>query len=136
MKLKRNLLIRIFNILLMLMIFSNFCINSGIVFAEKKDSGVDEIISAMESTSEPTMETESGLLGTINSVIGLIQVAGSGISILVITIVGIRYILSSPQEKADLKKSAMPIIIGCVLLFGAVNIVAIIEKFSMVFHDA
>ena len=60
----------------------------------------------------------------MNAVVGLIQIAGTGISVLIVTILGIKYMFASSSDKADIKKMAMPIIIGCVLLFGAVNLVA------------
>lgn len=72
----------------------------------------------------------NGLLASINGVIGLLQLVGSGIAIIVVTILGIKYILASPSDKADVKKSIMPILIGCILLFGGVNIVAMIANIS------
>lgn len=62
----------------------------------------------------------------INSVIKIIQVAGSGISLIVVTMLGVKYMMASAQEKADLKKSIVPILIGCVLLFAGANLVGII----------
>lgn len=72
----------------------------------------------------------TGIFNAINGVIGLIQYVGSGIALIVITILGIKYILASPSEKADVKKSVMPILIGCILLFGGVNIAAAIATFT------
>lgn len=72
----------------------------------------------------------NGIPGAINKIIGLLQLTGSGIAIIVVTILGIKYILASPSEKADVKKSILPIIIGCVLLFGGVNLAAAIADFS------
>ena len=66
----------------------------------------------------------------INTVIGLLQVAGTGISIIVVTVLGIKYLLASPSEKADTKKAILPIVIGCVLLFGAVNLMAAISDMA------
>ena len=74
--------------------------------------------------------SDGGIGGAINSVIGLIQFAGTGIALVTITVLGIKYILASPSEKADVKKAIMPIIIGCILLFGAVNIVAMMANFT------
>ena len=62
----------------------------------------------------------------LNKIIGLMQVAGTGIALVVITLLGIKYMLASPSEKADTKKMIMPILIGCILLFAAVNIVSTI----------
>ena len=71
-----------------------------------------------------------GVISAINSVIGLFQFAGTGIAVFVVTVLGIKYMLAAPSEKADVKKNIMPIIIGCILLFGAVNIVSVILTVS------
>lgn len=71
-----------------------------------------------------------GIKGAINTVIGLLQVAGTGIALVVITMLGIKYLIASPSEKADTKKQIMPILIGCILLFGAVNITAAIADLA------
>lgn len=94
----------------------------------------DDVLSklnGMSAVSEPeTVDTGKGIGGAINSIIGLLQVTGSGIALIVITILGIKYILASPSEKADVKKSIMPIIIGCVLLFGGVQLAGAIAHFA------
>ena len=92
---------------------------------------VNAIISSMEGTSEMATGGD-GIKSAINNVIGLIQVAGTGISVVVVTMLGIKYLLASPSEKADVKKQIAPILTGCVLLFGAVNLVAIIADFALV----
>ena len=92
---------------------------------------MDQIISKMKGVeSLPSDANGSRVTNTINNVIGLIQLAGTGISLIVITLLGIKYILASPSEKADTKKQIMPILIGCILLFGAVNIVGIMVEAS------
>ena len=75
-------------------------------------------------------KNDSGLGKVINIAIGLIQVAGTGISLIVITICGIKYMIASAQEKADLKKQVTPIVIGCVLLFAGSNIIGIIANLA------
>ena len=95
------------------------------------DAGVDKIINSMNGTSAIT-ETSTGVGNTINNIIGLIQLAGTGISVIVVTMLGIKYLLASPSEKADVKKQIAPIVTGCILLFGAVNLVAIVADFALV----
>lgn len=97
---------------------------------------VTSIISSMNGTSDLSQVDGNKISSTINNVIGLIQVAGTGISVVVVTMLGIKYILASPSEKADVKKQIAPILIGCVLLFGAVNLVAIVADFSLVLGDS
>ena len=95
-------------------------------------SDVTNLISSMDGTSDLSQVSGNKISDTINNVIGLIQLAGTGISVVVVTMLGIKYILASPSEKADVKKQIAPILIGCVLLFGAVNLVAIVADFSLV----
>ncbi len=90
---------------------------------------VDDVIDKMSGVNKVSEKGSSGRIAKIlNAVIRLIQIAGTGISVLVVTIVGIKYMWSSPSEKADMKKMAVPIITGCVLLFAATNLVAIVAS--------
>lgn len=74
--------------------------------------------------------TDTGIIGGINMIIGLMQIAGTGVALIMISVLGIKYILASVEEKAEIKKTALPVVIGAVLLFGAVNLIAILENFS------
>ena len=106
---------------------------SAIIFIPKTyASDVTNLISSMDGTSDLSQVSGNKISDTMNNVIGLIQLAGTGISVVVVTMLGIKYILASPSEKADVKKQIAPILIGCVLLFGAVNLVAIVADFSLV----
>lgn len=90
---------------------------------------IDTIISGMKDVPNVNAGSTSGKIGSVlNAVIRLIQVAGTGVSVLTVTMLGIKYMLASTSEKADIKKMAMPIIVGCVLLFAAVNLVGIIAS--------
>lgn len=88
-----------------------------------------EVVDLMGNVTTPD-NSGSGVKNAINNVIGLFQFAGTGIAVFVVTALGIKYMLAAPSEKADVKKNIMPIIIGCILLFGAVNIVSIILTVS------
>ena len=105
-------------LLILLILFINVigCCNN--VFA--KGTKMEDLIGAKSpmkkvSTPDETGEKGSGIIGGINTVIGLLQLAGSGISIIVVTLLGVKYILASPADKADVKKSITPIIIGTII---------------------
>ncbi len=61
-----------------------------------------------------------------NNVLGLIQVIGSFLAVGVLMILGIKYMMGSVEEKASYKKTMLPYFIGAVLIFGGVNISAVI----------
>jgi len=89
------------------------------------------VINSMSGAQASNMASADNNIGKIiNTVIGVLQVAGTGISIIVVTVLGIKYLLASPSEKADTKKAILPIVIGCVLLFGAVNLMAAISDMA------
>ncbi len=88
------------------------------------------VISSMEDVKDNMASTDNSIADIINTAIGLLQITGTGISIIVVSILGIKYLLASPSEKADTKKSILPIIIGCALLFGAVNLISAISNFA------
>ena len=88
-------------------------------------------ITAMNGMSGATLEDGTGKLGDIlNAAIGLIQVAGTGISMIMVTMLGIKYILAAPSDKADVKKQIAPIVIGAIILFASVNLVGIVAKIA------
>lgn len=90
------------------------------------DGNLSQIIDKMSGVGNVTGAENSKVMKVLNAVIRLIQVVGTGISVIMVTMLGIKYILASSSEKADVKKMAMPIIVGCALLFAASNLVAII----------
>jgi len=70
-------------------------------------------------------------LGFIDKITDFIKVIGTFLSVGVLMVLGIRYMMGSLEERASYKKSMMPYIVGCFILFGASYIVpAIIEMTS------
>lgn len=71
---------------------------------------------------------DGGLSGLGNAILGVIRgIAGTAAAVSVI-VLGIRYVYSAPSEKAEVKKKMMPIVIGSVLLFGAMTIIDALSK--------
>ena len=67
----------------------------------------------------------SGFGEALRSIIAYLQIASTAISIIVLTVLGIKYVTASVEAKAEVKKEITPIAIGILLVFGAVNIVGI-----------
>ena len=60
--------------------------------------------------------------------VGAFQVVGSVISVVALVIIGIRYMLSSVQEKAEMKGVLIYYIVGAILVFGTSNVLSIAYK--------
>lgn len=95
---------------------------------------MDTLIDGMKGVSDVSGAGESQVRYVMNAVIKIIQIAGSGIALMIVTILGVKYMLASPGEKADYKKTAVPIVIGCVLLFAGVNIAGMIADIGAGFN--
>ena len=86
-------------------------------------------MASMKNGQANTADTAS-IKPVLNTIIGAIQIAGTGISLVMVSILGIKYMLASPNDKADVKKQIMPMLIGAILLFGSVNIMQAISTFA------
>ena len=73
-----------------------------------------------------TASNDEGIGKAINDIIGLLQIAGTGIALITVTILGAKYMMASPDERANTKNRFLPVLIGSVILFSAVNLVALI----------
>ena len=91
----------------------------------------DQIGTVVTAMAPVSNEDDLGELGkSINTITAILQIAGTGISIIVVTLLGAKYMLSSAEQKAEIKQRAMPVVIGMVILFGAVNMVAIVGNLA------
>ena len=64
--------------------------------------------------------------GTAQKIMGLIRNIAVIAGVLLIAILGIKYMLGSVEEKAEYKKSFMPLIIGIILVVAASSIATFI----------
>ena len=108
---------KVIGILMVIIIISMICC-TNISFAEMNFSGLEKV-------SSPT--GTSGLLTPANKILGVIYVVAVVMSVGMLIIIGVRYIISSPEQKADLKSKAIPYLIGAVLVFGTANIIRFIS---------
>ncbi len=72
----------------------------------------------------------SGLNNLGNTIIGVLQVVATIVAIAVLLFVGIKFLLASPSEKANIKGMLIPYLIGAILIFATVPILQIIKGFT------
>lgn len=74
---------------------------------------------------------DSGNLGTIGGNIAeIIRNVGIVLAVVILMVLGIKYMVGSAEEKADYKKSMIPYLIGAVVLFGAAGIAQAVVSLS------
>ena len=85
--------------------------------------GADEFLSSAESQADnKSLQDFSNILS--NAFIGI----GTAVAVIYATILGIKYMIGSIEEKAEIKESLVPFIIGCIVLFGAFGIWKMVVK--------
>lgn len=65
-----------------------------------------------------------------NQLITIVSTVGSIASVIVLVILGLKYMMGSAEEKAEYKKTLMPYVIGAGLVFAASAIAGIIYGFT------
>lgn len=71
--------------------------------------------------------TEIGNVG--NSIVGILQTVGIVLSVVVLIVLGIKYMMGSAEEKADYKKSMIPYLVGAILIFAASALAQVVYQF-------
>ena len=62
--------------------------------------------------------------------IGLLQTAGIVVAVVVLIVLGIKYMMGSTAEKAEYKKTLRPYFVGAILIFGAVAVAEVVFQFA------
>ena len=86
-------------------------------------------IKAVEGAGVSEVKTLGGKL------MGVLQTAGVVISVIILIVLGIKYMMGSAEEKAEYKKTMLPYVIGAILTFGITNILAIVIDMTKVFTN-
>ena len=81
------------------------------------------VISIGDVKVSETKSTADTAIGNIGSkIITAITSVGVVLSVIVIAILGIKYMMGSTEEKAEYKKTMLPYLVGAILVFGASTI--------------
>ena len=63
-------------------------------------------------------DDNSGAIEIGNIIVWLVRTVGEAIAVIMLLIIGIKYILGSVEEKAEYKKSMWPYVLGAILIFA------------------
>ncbi len=105
---------------LLLIIFGAYFLVAQPAFAGDPLSGVQ----AEDTEASGKVKTAG------NKIIGIVQVVGTAVAVVMLLWLGIKYIVAAPDEKANIKQSSFIYVIGAIFLFAAVNILGIINTFA------
>ena len=81
-------------------------------------------ITGSENVSGTSQITKLG-----NDIVGIFQVVGVVLAVVIIIVLGIKYMLGSAEEKSEYKKSMLPYVVGAALIFAGSIFANVIYQF-------
>lgn len=102
-------------VLIVIMIFSS------IAYADNDNFSFSEINNqtAGEDIKNPVKKA-------VGAVMGAVRIIATGVAIVMISVVAMKYLMAAPGDRADMKKASIQYVVGAVLVFGAANILTIL----------
>lgn len=121
--------------LLMSIIFS-ICLSNS-VYADDPPATSQTIMESINTMAvaeagngQQAVEATKNISG---AVITIAKTVSAGVAIIMITVLAMKYMLAAPSEKADIKKHAVPYVVGAIIMFSVTGILTILQNFAGVF---
>ena len=93
---------------------------------EYSNTGVSGINPDDYKPSDPTTDDAVEVVAKIGIVLGFIRNISAIVSVIVLMIIGFKYMIGSVEQKANYKASMMPYIIGCIMAVAGTTLVSFI----------
>jgi type IV secretory pathway VirB2 component (pilin) len=103
---------------------------STISSADSVDPG--QIANGLHGT---TSDAQEDITGIGNQIIGIITTVGVVVAVVILLVLGIKYMMGSASEKAEYKKTMIPYLVGAILIFGASAITQVVVNIASGLND-
>ncbi len=97
---------------------------SNVVLATDISGKIDQI-----AQGNPSADT-SKVVNLGATIVTIMQTVGIVVAVVVLLILGIKYMMGSAEEKAEYKKTMIPYLVGAVLIFAATTIVNVVYQMA------
>lgn len=89
---------------------------------------VEGIITSVENDS--TVQDTSKITTLGANIVNIMQIVGIVIAVVVILVIGIKYLIGSAEEKAEYKKTMIPYLVGALLVFAGTSLVKVVYQLA------
>ncbi len=113
---------RIINIVMIVLVL--LTIVSNVAFAATAGSSYLDP-STIKANNDGQLATKSQSIA--GSILGVAQVIGISVAIIMLIALAIKYVSAAPNDKAEIKKHAVVYIAGAIVLFGASGLLGLIR---------
>ena len=104
-------------------------ITSAILVVMMVLAAISPVFALTPGDIKGTDPDDSGIVDFGNRIVGILTTVGIVLSVIVLIVLGIKYMMGSAEEKAEYKKTMMPYLIGAALIFSASVIANIVYNF-------
>lgn len=122
--------VKIFSIILISITLISISVNSFAAgVGSASGSSGETVTSPGELKPKAEVKGEDELMQLGGNVMGILRTTGIVISVLILIVIGIKYMMGSAEEKAEYKKVMIPYLVGAALIFGASVISTVVFEF-------
>jgi len=69
------------------------------------------------------------------TIVTIMQTVGIVVAVVILLILGIKYMIGSAEEKAEYKKTMIPYLVGAILIFASTTIVNVVYNMANAFNS-
>ncbi len=91
--------------------------------------GAAYAVTPSDITGNANVQGASEIQTLGQSIVGILQTVGIVLSVVVLIIIGIKYMMGSAEEKAEYKKTMIPYLVGAALIFAASVFAQVVYQF-------
>ena len=123
----KNKKVKILSVLVFIIMFSLMLCNIALAWTPDTDK---------ITNVTPTGNSENTIYAIFGQIVNILTIIGFGLGLIVLILMGMQYMLSSVEKKADIKKQCHAYVLGAFLLFGASAILQLIYSFISGLNNA
>lgn len=109
-------------VLLILLIIQFIFAIVNIARAETWIESADKFLALGKSNASGIGSSDSEVMEIINSIYDILFPLGVVITVIVGGALGIKFMMASAEDKAKIKESMIPYVVGCIVIYGAFGI--------------
>ena len=93
-------------------------------------SGAFDVAGTFKGSESSDLQGKKEVASVIGGILDAVRIATAAIALIMLTALGIKYMTSSPNDRAEIKKGATVYLVGAFVMFGASTLVTVIKTFS------
>lgn len=76
-------------------------------------------------------KTKTATRQILGMILDITRTIGIGVALIILTYIGIKFMLASPSERANIKQYSMNFVIGAFILVGGAGVLTVVKEFAM-----